>query len=193
MIPTFHFIEIATSNDESAKAAAAENASRIAVVEVQQESKGIGQHRLPKPIIFPVVFRTEPHFTSGCATVSRIHDGLYHDPRGSSGVYAWKRDAKGYYTGAYCWLRVDIEAISSAAYNTLINTEISAVSQILKQAEAAKAADYRRKLSMLKQATGVKNLDKIIVEHYLTFSAVAIKALPTKTLTAALNPRTVGI
>lgn len=154
MIATFHFVEIATSNDEAAKAADKENASRPAAVEIQQQSKGIGQHRITTPIVFPVIFRTEPHFTYGSAVISGPKATLFHDPRGSSGVWKWQRNGNGEYIGAYCWLRVDIDQITH---------------------------------------TTPVDLSKVLVQHYMTFSAIAVKSLPTKSLTASLVPRTVGL
>jgi hypothetical protein len=190
VIPTFHFVEIDQTDTASKTAADRENSSRIAVVEVQQQSKGIGQHRLPKPIVFPVIFRDEPHFTYGSAVVSRIHDGLYHDPRGCSGVYAWTRDKRGYYTGALCWVRVDIEAIAGGLAGA---TSIANLTSSARQKKAATAARYKAQSAATSAGQGVTNLSKVVVEHYFTFSAVAIKDLPTQDLSKALNPRTIGI
>lgn len=154
MIPSYHFVEIEISDQDSRKATARENASRVANVEIQQRSYGVGQHRMDKPIVFPVIFRTEPHFTCGSAVIAGPKPALCHDPRGSSGVWGWQRNGRGHYTGAYCWLRVDCEQI---AFHTVVD------------------------------------LSKIVVQHYLSFSAVAIKDLPIQTLTKALSPRSVGL
>jgi hypothetical protein len=153
MIATFHFVEIATTDYESRKNADRENSSRPAVVEITQESHGVGQYRLKKPLIFPVVFRTEPHFTFGSAAITGPEPAAFHDPRGSSGVWGWQRNKGGQYTGAYCWLRVDCEQISTSG----------------------------------------GDLSKVVVQHYLSFSAVAIKNVPAKTRSPSLTPRPVGL
>lgn len=163
MIPTFHFVEIETADQESRKAADRENSSRAAVVEVQQQSHGVGQYRLAKAVIFPVIFRSEPHFTFGSAVMKGPSTKLFHDPRGSSGVWGWKRNKAGQYTGAMCWLRVDCEQRSGGtgqAYTT-----------------ALRGTD----------------LSRVIVRHFMTFSAIAVKKLPTSSLTAALAARQVGL
>jgi hypothetical protein len=154
MIPSYHFVEIEIGDQDSRKATDRENAARPATVEIQQRSNGIGQYRMDKPIVFPVVFRTEPHFTYGSAVIAGPKPTLYHDPRGSSGVWGWQRNGRGYYTGAHCWLRVDCELIASDT---------------------------------------VVDLSKIVVQHYLTFSAVGIKDLPIQTLLKALSSRAVGL
>jgi hypothetical protein len=178
-IPTFHFIEIAETDDISRRKADRENAARPAVVEVHQQSKGVGQHRMPKAIIFPVVFRSEPHFTFGSAVVKGPNTTLYNDPRGSSGVWAWQRDGAGHYIGAWCWLRVDVDRtaidVSPTTYESAMKNHQSELARSLTQAKAA------------------LDLNKIRVRHFLSFSAIAVKTLPTKTLSAALNPRTIGL
>lgn len=90
------------------------NATGQAVVNITYISTGVGQHRQSKPVIFPVVFRKEPHFTSGCATVKHIDTNVWHDPIGSCGLYAWKKDSAGNYIGAYVWTRVDIHPLDPA-------------------------------------------------------------------------------
>lgn len=166
-LPTFHFVEIAETDTASRRSADAENASRNAVVEIAQISTGVGQQRLPKALDFPVVFRTEPHFTCGSAVIVGAGTN-YHDPRGTAGVYAWQRNGRGYYTGAHIWVRVDCEAITTTA-------------------------NLARKELLKLELELLQRLDRVQVQHYLTFSATAIKDLPTSTLTAALTPRTIGL
>lgn len=155
-LPTFHFVEVAETDDYSRRTATRENSGRPAVVEIQQQSHGTGQYRLTEPIEFPVLFRAEPHFTDGSAVIRAADPKRFHDPRGSAGVWGWARKGSNY-SGAYIWLRVDCDLISAE--------------------DSVTTAD----------------LAKVQVQHYLTFSAFAIKALPTSTLSATLTPRTVGL
>lgn len=90
------------------------NATSQAVVEITYISTGVGQHRQGKPVIFPVLFRKEPHFTSGCSTVKGVDSKIWHDPIGSCGLYAWKKDNAGNFTGAYVWTRVDVHPLDPA-------------------------------------------------------------------------------
>lgn len=174
-LATFHFVEIETSDQQSRLSQDRENASRPAIVEIQQESSGTGQYRLSKPVIFPIVFRSEPHFTYGSAVIHALNPKVYHDPRGTSGVWGWKRDGAGYYLGAYLWLRVDCDPI-----NPSVPVVTSGPSGPTGPAGPSPFVDDA--------ATR-----KAIVRHYLTFSGVAIKAMPTQKLTPSLTPRTVGL
>ena len=156
--PTFHFVEISETDEASRRISDKENGARQASVEIRQPSSGAGQHRLTKPIIFPIVFREEPHFSFGSAVIRgpKASAGKYHDPRGSSGVVGWKRQGK-YFTGALLWLRVDCDLVDPT-----------------QDATAAELAGIQ-------------------VQHYFTFSALAVKAVPTKAVKADMSPRAIGL
>jgi hypothetical protein len=164
---TFSFVEVENDADENRRSTAKENASRNAQVEVTYNQTGTGQKRVKEAIIFPVIFKNEPHFTSGSGVVSNPNSDVYHDPRGSSGVYAWKRDGRGYYTGAWVWVRIDME-------RKPISTR------------TGQGASRQYMYQLLAGQLHTK------VTHFLTFSAIAFKDLPTNTLSPALTPRTVG-
>lgn len=83
------------------------NSARPAYAELTYISTGTGQQRIAKPLIFPVIFRSEPHFTSGSAVLRNPDAKTWHDPIGTCGVYAWQRNSRGHYLGAFIWVRVD--------------------------------------------------------------------------------------
>jgi hypothetical protein len=168
LFSTFHFVELESDADENRRAAAKENTSRNAQVEITHIQTGIGQKRVAEALIFPVIFKTEPHFTCGSGVISNPNADIWHDPRGSSGIYSWKRDGRGNYIGARIWVRLDMERKAGAASKSPADTAL----KHLNQQRAIEA--------------------KVKVEHFLTFSAIAFKDLPNKTLSRALTPRTVG-
>lgn len=104
---TFNFVENLTADDNAKVSTKKENATRQATCEIRFQSTGTGQRRNKTPITFPVIFRKEPHFTSGSATVKHPDPTNWHDPIGTVGLYAWRKDARGYYIGCLVWTRVD--------------------------------------------------------------------------------------
>lgn len=165
---TFHFVEVESQNDVSRRAANKENAARPAVVEYIHQSTGVGQHRVKAALVFPVTFKTEPHFSFGSTVVNNPNHKIWHDPRGSSGIYAWQRDSRGYFTGALFWVHVAMDKIDpGGAYDG--------------------ATAYTNANAYLKAN------NQAIVEHHLSFSALAFKDLPTKTLDPKLKPRSTGV
>jgi hypothetical protein len=113
-IPTFHFAENSLSTTRSDLAAQAENTTRDAVVNITHISKGAGQQRVGPVVAFPVVFREVPHFACGSAVISNPDQVNWQDPVGSSGITGWQVDDRGYYTGAFIWVRVDLYPVNSA-------------------------------------------------------------------------------
>lgn len=99
------------------RATSHENSARPAVSEHTIISTGTGQTRVKSPILFSMHFREQPHFTSGCLTVKNPYPKVFHDPVGQTGVWAWKRDGKGYYVGAYVWWRVDSYMLDTVDLN----------------------------------------------------------------------------
>ncbi len=202
-IPTWHFVEYETDNEYARRAAAAENTSRPATVEVKHVSTGLGQQRVKEPLIFPVVFRTEPHFTQGSAVILNPDPKVWADPIGTAGVYAWKRDKRGFFLGAYCWVRVDMSRLDGgiiadnqrATLGNFIQRERMLGWRIGNTKRGSMEERFARwDLEQTKRAyTAAMTRDKAKVQHYLTFSAVAVKDLPTRTLHANLNPRGTGI
>lgn len=162
-ITTFNFVENATSDQAGRASTEAENATRAASVECTYTSTGFGQHRLKTPVIFPVIFSSEPHFTSGCGTVKSAGGGYYHDPIGTAGIWQWEVDSRGYFLGAHLWVRVDI-------YPTRKGEDISTL------------AAHKAKL---------KGLAAMKTLHYLTFTGRAIKDIPSRG--AVMTPHRVGL
>ncbi len=103
---------VGQANDIARNNTRMNNRNRHAVAEMTYLSTGTGQVRFAQPLDFPVRFRTEPQFATGSGVRSNPHAKLWHDPRGSGGVRAWVRDKNGLYTGAYVWLRVDMDPIT---------------------------------------------------------------------------------
>lgn len=104
----FNFVERNETDTASRRDTAKENAARPASVQITHISTGVGQHRVDKPVRFPVTFRAEPHFTSGSATIKHANPKTWHDPIGTAGVTAWVRDSDGNFVGAKIWVRVDM-------------------------------------------------------------------------------------
>lgn len=102
------------SDDAERRDTARENSARPAIAEHAYLSAGVGQQRVKEPLLFPVVFRTQPHFTFGSAVIKNPLPSLWHDPVGMSGVWAWKRDTRGFFTGAFIWWRVDVYVLDDA-------------------------------------------------------------------------------
>ncbi len=112
---TFHFVENALDDAAARVSAAAQNASRQAMCETSYISNGAGQIRLKAPFVFPIIFATEPHFTTGSSVVKNPDPKVFHDPIGNAGVYNWQRDKDGLYTGAFIWVRVDVALVDANA------------------------------------------------------------------------------
>jgi hypothetical protein len=108
---TFHFVEVDQSEERARQEALRENSTRPAVAEMAYISTGVGQMRVNAPLIFPVVFRNEPHLATGSGVASNPKPKLWHDPIGHCGVTAWKRNGRGYFTGAWIWTRVEVYPI----------------------------------------------------------------------------------
>lgn len=94
------------------------NGTRPAYAEITYVSTGTGQQRIRTPLEFPVIFREQPHFTSGSAVKKNPDASTWNDPIGTCGVYAWQRNKRGYYTGAFIWVRVDIYPIAATTATT---------------------------------------------------------------------------
>lgn len=111
MADTFYRHELQLLENElnlaQKRATARENSARQAISQHSIMSIGVGQKRLNSPLAFGVHFRDQPHFSSGCLTVKNPNSKQFADPVGICGVWAWERDARGFYTGARIWWRVD--------------------------------------------------------------------------------------
>jgi hypothetical protein len=165
-ISTFHFVEMETDADTDRAAAAKENASRNAQVEITYLQTGVGQKRIPETLIFPVIFKTQPHFTCGSGVVTNPNHDIWNDPRGTSGVVAWRCDSRGFFIGVRMWVHLAMDRKPITATTS---------------GDKAKAHQNQQ-----------LNPGKAKVEHFMTFSAVAFKDLPTNTVDPAMTPRKVG-
>jgi hypothetical protein len=158
---TFHFIENALDSDTNRAKAARENAARSAVAEMTYVSTGVTQQRVKTALTFPVIFRTAPHLTTGSSVVANPKPNIWHDPVGHVGVWKWDRDARGFYTGAFIWWRVEAYPISP-----ILDDELYEVPDPVPP--------------------------NMRVQHFLSFSGVAFKDLPTRSLDPALRSRIAG-
>lgn len=86
-----------------------ENSARAATSFVTLRSKGVGDNLLPAPVEFDTPFFHEPSVVSGFHLEVRPSIEIYTLPRVSSGVYRWVKTNRGFYTGAYIYLAVDLE------------------------------------------------------------------------------------
>jgi hypothetical protein len=159
---TFHFVENAQDEDVNRAKAARENASRSAVAELTYLSTGVTQQRVKSPIAFPVIFRTEPHLSTGSAVVSNPDPNVWHDPVGHIGVWKWDRDARGFFIGAFIWWRVEASPI------------VPILDDELYEIPDPEPPNMR-------------------VQHFMTFSGIAFKDLPTASLDPTLPPRIPGV
>ena len=103
----YNFVDTTLGDDSDKKLAQAKNATRQAWCEVSVLASGTGQRRHGL-VTFNCIFVREPHLSTGCGTVKNNTHKIWHDPVGNAGVYAWQRDTRGRYTGAFVWTRVEI-------------------------------------------------------------------------------------
>lgn len=84
-----------------------ENTARQAKTTVTWTTTGVGAVKVEKVFAFPVTFLYEPIVSTGYALDEDddLVDGSY--PRAFAGVYDWKYDSRGYYTGAWVFFVVD--------------------------------------------------------------------------------------
>lgn len=159
----WNFVQVNLAAYKAALQQAQENATRRATVDTQYKTTGAGQKRQVHAIEFPVKFITEPHLVTGCGTLKNPDPATWHDPVGMAGVYRWKMDKAGYFTGAFIWIRVEISSISGSG---IIITDAGL-------------------------GTGLtpKNLKTMI---YLTFSGTAVKDVDVPDYNA-LKTRTVSL
>jgi len=88
-------------------AALRENASRMAKFYATWTTKGVGEIMVPTVFAFDIRFLEEPCFTSGVTLAGTLNPVTGHFPRATCGVYDWRTDTSGYYTGAYLYFCVD--------------------------------------------------------------------------------------
>lgn len=103
----FFDLLIAGDQTQARRNAQQGNSARLAYSVHKLNSSGWGVTRLTEPIPFAVVFLEEPGFISGAALVSRP-PLVVDEPLGNAGVWQWQRNTKGYYTGAYVYLSVQM-------------------------------------------------------------------------------------
>lgn len=84
----------------------AENSIRLGWCHFKATSTGWGEFKIPECFEFDMTFIEEPNVTHGMST----NGDLLVDtrfPRAHGGVYRWKRNAKGFYQGAWLFVVVD--------------------------------------------------------------------------------------
>lgn len=82
-----------------------ENQARDAITIVRIETTGAGGTILPDAVNFDTAYVERPAVTCGCSILSADADSL--PPLCSAGVYRWVTNERGFYTGAYVFVRVE--------------------------------------------------------------------------------------
>lgn len=88
------------------KDAQKENSARQARNVATWTTTGVGEVKVEKCFAFAATFIYEPIFTSGYALDEDDDLVTGSFPRAYAGVYDWKRDTRGYYTGAWVFFVV---------------------------------------------------------------------------------------
>lgn len=86
-----------------------ENSARAATSFVTLRSKGVGDFILDAPVEFDTPFFHRPSVTSGFHLDVRPDTTLYTLPRVTCGVFRWVKTSRGFHTGAYMYMAVDVE------------------------------------------------------------------------------------
>lgn len=82
-----------------------ENQARHAETVIRVESVGTGGAILPDPITFDTAYTARPSVTHGVALLGGDPGALV--PLCSGGVYRWVTDERGFYTGAWVFVRIE--------------------------------------------------------------------------------------
>lgn len=90
------------------------NRGRVARVSATWTTIGGGEIRVANAFPFNVVFIEEPSFTSGVVLADGAQLVEGHFPRVHCGVFDWRQDKNGYYTGAYVYFVVDVNYSTAA-------------------------------------------------------------------------------
>lgn len=99
--PVSFYSELAAAESRTAaRAAQRENGARNATSYHQRQTEGTGQVRTGTPLMFDVVFLTEPVFTAGASVVTQPSPDRYTAPRATAQVTQWLRNERGHYLGA---------------------------------------------------------------------------------------------
>lgn len=84
-----------------------ENTTRPATAWALYQTRGVGEVVEPSVFPFGTSFVNLPVFAAG-PTIDDDGDDLPNPvPRCTAGVYKWRQNAHGFYTGAWCWFTVD--------------------------------------------------------------------------------------
>lgn len=129
-----------------------ENTSRLAFTQCSFTTHGWGEFKMPEVTYFTSTYITRPLVAHG---VSIDGDALVPTryPRATAGVYRWLQDVKGFYTGAWMFFVVDTLAVVNDSYGKPAFSE-----------------------TLVDKDPGYDLI------HDLTFSGIAIKALPSHLL-----------
>lgn len=91
-----------------------ENSTRPGRAFRHYESAGAGFTVEADVFDFEVAFIELPNFTFG-ASLSEAHEPPAEPPSYCAGVYRWRKSARGFYTGAWCWFTVTTGLEETAA------------------------------------------------------------------------------
>lgn len=92
----------------------AENSSRHAVVMGSYQTTGWGEVAFEDSVEFDLLFVEVPHVSYGFSIVPDDDDDDASEilvdtrfPRCSGGVYGWRRNKRGFYSGGFCFVTVE--------------------------------------------------------------------------------------
>lgn len=178
------------------RAAVQENSARVATHVVRYQSSGTGYIVPPAAFTFDVKFQNEPAITTGCALIKQPDLNHYGYPVITAGVFKWEQDANGLYTGAHLFFVVDVQPKrmprTDGSNLTLLEAQKSAAEQALANSFPGTVDhDYQiynlsAAKALVDEATEAKylvlNPAACVVDHFLTFTEVAMKGMPDDVL-----------
>lgn len=86
-----------------------ENRARYASAYCRFNSTGWGEIAFPKCFEFGLTFTERPYVSYACSLDGdQLVDTRF--PRSQGGVYKWKQDSRGFYTGAWCYAVVETQS-----------------------------------------------------------------------------------
>lgn len=156
-----------------------ENSARLAYQNTTHETTGNGWVAPKDPIYFDTKFTTEPSVTHGSRLVKAPDYRYWKFPQITGGVTDWIVQG-GLYVGAHLFFAVDIQPIK------LPRTDGSNLSELQSalEAEIMGSANYNRYQTLVLEAYMAQalatNPARTVVHHYLVFSGVALKGMPTE-------------
>lgn len=104
-------IQQAQDQDRADRIRHAENSGRTAFSAVTFDTSGVGSLILNQLVVFDTTFIRKPSVSTGIELVKEPDRTLHELPHATSGIYRWEKDERGYYVGAYVWVRVTCDPV----------------------------------------------------------------------------------